>query len=321
MVTGPTCANCDAGTLAPLDQQVDLQDVLRRWEMAIGIQFRPEVWDSYRDVAGPLILHGCPACKFSVFLPLVTGTDIFYAQISANEYYVADKWEFRRALADLRAPEMRKVLDVGCGRGAFLERLRAGGKFEAAGVESNPAAREAARAAGHVAYGTAAEAGDSAPYDAACMFQVIEHLDDPFVAFDEIRRLVRPNGLIVVTMPNAVGPIRHFSDALTEIPPHHVTRWSETTVRTLAQRHEVTVVRMRFEPLPDYLWDSYVPVILERDFGSPRIGRWLNRSGTTRRLIKLFRWVGLRNLPVTGHTLYALLRNEREGDRRRAIDR
>lgn len=321
MVPGQTCPNCGVGSLGRLDQQVDLQTVLRRWETAIAVRFGPEIWDSYRDVAAPLTLHGCPSCRFGVFLPVVTGTDAFYAQISADQYYVADKWEFRRALTDLRAPDVRKVLDVGCGRGAFLQRVRAAGAIEAVGVESNPSAREAARAAGHVVHGTVAEAESSAPYDAVCMFQVIEHLADPFAAFEDVRKLVRPDGLIVVTMPNAAGPIRHFADALTEVPPHHVTRWSEPTVRVLAERHGATVVRVCFEPLPDYLWDSYVPVILERDTLWPKIGRWFNRTRMTARLIRLVRRLGLRSLPMTGHTLYALLRNAREGDPRRAAER
>jgi SAM-dependent methyltransferase len=108
-----------------------------------------------------------------------------------------------RALAE--SGEAGPVLDVGCGGGLFPRLLRERG-FRAIGLDSSP---EAAAVAWHT-NGVPVLCGDlaQAPLGpAACagitMFHVLEHVYDPRAYLDSARILLKPNGRLIVQVPNA----------------------------------------------------------------------------------------------------------------------
>ena len=118
-------------------------------------------------------------------------------------------WYFRGRLAVLVAaleralpPAPRRLVELGCGTGNVLQAL---GRFgEAVGVEMDPQLREVG-----VAAGLDIRAGalpDDLPVleewaDAVLLLDVIEHLDDDLGSVRAARRLARPGGLVVVTVP------------------------------------------------------------------------------------------------------------------------
>jgi SAM-dependent methyltransferase len=96
----------------------------------------------------------------------------------------------------------RGIAEIGCGSGGMLEAL---GRFGAAvGVEQDPALRERARArgldvrAGALPHDLPLEAGR---WDAVCLFDVLEHVDDEGGSLRACRRLLVPDGRLVVTVP------------------------------------------------------------------------------------------------------------------------
>lgn len=308
---GSACPVCGASGLAPTDQVFSLEDVLDRWKSETGARFSPTTAARY---AGEQVrLHRCEACRLGVFLPIHVGSEDFYSAIANQDqdYYVEDRWEFRTALRDLARARPRHLLDVGCGSGAFLGLARNRLPDTArTGVDFNPAATAAARARGHDVLD--ASENDLAhvlegPYDAITVFQVIEHLHDPRTFALQLRDRLAPGGSLIITVPNAAGPVRHFSAALTDIPPHHVTRWQAETLRALAETLGWPVARMATEPLPDYLWDAYLPVLCEKDLRAPSAVR----RGLVRflpRITAALRAARVRWLPgVPGLALYARL--------------
>lgn len=105
------------------------------------------------------------------------------------------------------------VLDVGCGAGAFAATLRAsrpGAKLEIWGVEIMPEAAELARGAvDRVLVGDAvsrvAELPD-AGFDCVVLNDVLEHLAEPAPLLRQVRRVLRPGGALVASLPN----VRYF---------------------------------------------------------------------------------------------------------------
>lgn len=109
----------------------------------------------------------------------------------------------RRALEE--AKETGPVLDVGCGGGLFLRMLREQGS----GVLGLDLSSQAASVAWRV-NGVPAVCGNlvQAPLPASScaavtMFHVLEHLEDPMAYLNAARELLRPQGRLIVQVPNA----------------------------------------------------------------------------------------------------------------------
>ena len=94
-----------------------------------------------------------------------------------------------------------KVLDIGCGDGAFLKRAAQIG-WEAWGIE--PDAKAAARLRGFkVLQGSLPNIPlPDASFDFITLSHVIEHLHDPVAALKEIHRLLKPGGKVWIATPN-----------------------------------------------------------------------------------------------------------------------
>lgn len=97
-----------------------------------------------------------------------------------------------------------KILDVGCGLGFFLEAAREKG-WEVEGVEvSKHAVSYILRNLKiRVFQGTLESQhlpGNS--FDVVTLFQLVEHLVNPLQTLSEVKRLLKPGGLVVLTTPN-----------------------------------------------------------------------------------------------------------------------
>jgi SAM-dependent methyltransferase len=104
----------------------------------------------------------------------------------------------------LHAARRGRLLDVGCGSGAFLTQMRALG-WQVCGVEPDPAAARVARERYglDVTCGTLEEAALPAHrFDAITMNHVVEHVPDPVATLRECGRVLQPRGRLVITTPN-----------------------------------------------------------------------------------------------------------------------
>ena len=120
------------------------------------------------------------------------------AQLESEHFWFVPR---RRRLLDLvsRAlPAHSRVLDVGCGTGGFCEALRLRG-HEAFGTD--PHAAEMGLPADRYIAGTSDRLPfPDANFDAVCIFDVLEHVDD-VAAIRECRRVLRPGGHLFLSVP------------------------------------------------------------------------------------------------------------------------
>ncbi len=120
--------------------------------------------------------------------------------------------EWRRFFAPLLDAAWRhrpggRFLDVGCGAGLTVKMAAERG-YDAHGVEIN--ARSAAYARDvlglAVVHADLAGAGFApASFDVVLLSHVLEHLSDPAAVFADIRSVLRPDGIVVVEVPNMAG--------------------------------------------------------------------------------------------------------------------
>jgi len=105
----------------------------------------------------------------------------------------------------LRDEPTGKLLDVGCGGGRLLNRMKKRGwQVEGTDFDEQAAQRVASR------YGITTHVGDlpqcglpDDTFDAIVLSQAIEHLYDPKTTLRECLRILKPGGLLVMTTPNA----------------------------------------------------------------------------------------------------------------------
>ena len=95
-----------------------------------------------------------------------------------------------------------RILDVGCGTGANLQMLAQFGAAE--GVDVSPEALDFCRARGlaQVKQGAAESLPFAdASFDLVTGLDVVEHLDDDIAGLGEMRRVLRPDGRVVLFVP------------------------------------------------------------------------------------------------------------------------
>lgn len=120
------------------------------------------------------------------------------AELESEHFWFVPR---RRRLLDLvsRAlPAHARVLDVGCGTGGFCDALRLRG-HETLGTD--PHAAEMGLAPDRFVAGTSDHLPfPDASFDAVCIFDVLEHVDD-VAAIRECRRVLRPGGNLFLSVP------------------------------------------------------------------------------------------------------------------------
>jgi 2-polyprenyl-3-methyl-5-hydroxy-6-metoxy-1,4-benzoquinol methylase len=119
-----------------------------------------------------------------------------------------------RQLAENERPDLEAlvpataeaVLDVGCGSGLLGERLKRRGVRRVVGLELNPVAAERAKAILDEVLVCDVEAVDvpfaDASFDCLVYGDILEHLIDPWAVLRRHRRLLKPDGLAIISVPN-----------------------------------------------------------------------------------------------------------------------
>lgn len=208
-------------------------------------------------LAGPgqaALLHlRCPRCTLEFFAPPLVGDGAFYQALARHDwYYMGEKWEHDEALADIGPGE--RVLEVGAGEGAFLERLRRA-SVRAVGLELNEEAARRGASRGLDLRPVPLEqfAEDGPGFDVVCSFQVLEHVAEPRQFLGRCLGLLRPGGRLILSTPNQDSPLlRQMPSGLLNMPPHHQSRWGRRAYSYAADMLGARLLRVSAEPLALY---------------------------------------------------------------------
>ena len=105
------------------------------------------------------------------------------------------------------------ILDLACGRGYYLNMLRHLSACRLAGIDIAPAVlQQARRNVGHLPDLLLGRADASAlpwaadTFDAVILSELLEHVEDDLAALQECRRVLKPGGMVAITVPHANYP-------------------------------------------------------------------------------------------------------------------
>lgn len=175
----------------------------------------------------------------------------FYKELQKIPWYYADwKWEFDIAL-DLIQKDSR-VVEVGCGKGAFLNRLKE--KCECIGLELNDEA-EAKDYNVTILNNTIEEfaVNASQEYDWVISFQVLEHIADIHSFIIHSLKILKKGGKLLIAVPNNQAKFfnstnidfkdqEYLKALLLNMPPHHMGKWDLNVFRKIQKIYNLELV-------------------------------------------------------------------------------
>lgn len=223
-----------------------------------------------------LLEVGCPRCgadgadevarEFGIAIARCTACGLTYTRTpvpDSQSHYLVSEAEFRAKygpvfrgeqphprdpnydehldLLERHAPG-RDLLDVGAHAGFFLRRAAARG-WNVTGVEPSPVSSELARTEFglNVITGALVDAAlPAASFDAITLTDVFEHVGEPRAMLAEVRRLLRPGGVVFIKVPN-VRYVRAKHATLRRLPGllddcfdarEHLVYYSASTLRS-----------------------------------------------------------------------------------------
>lgn len=183
------------------------------------------------------------------------------------------RWEWDYAARHLPkpSPNHNRLLDVGCGNGAFLADARTAG-WECVGTDFDPHAVAMIRSLGIDAHLGELEAlrFEAGSFDAITLSHVIEHVHDPKVLLAECARLLRPGGTLWIATPNSRSWVhRRFGANLLDFAPCHLILFSPEVLKILL---DTRGFRVTFEHRGSHIqahWRASAP---------PRLAGWASKA-------------------------------------------
>ncbi|HKX85642.1 MAG TPA: class I SAM-dependent methyltransferase, partial [Flavobacterium sp.] len=152
------------------------------------------------------------------------------------------------------------LLDIGAGTGDFLVTAKANG-WQITGIEPNENAKKLAVSKG-VNFENNIESIENQQFDVITMWHVLEHVPNVEHQIKELKRLLKPNGTIIIAVPNFksfdAGYYGEFWAAYDV--PRHLWHFSKTSIEKLFGKENMKLVKI----LPMIFDSFYVSLLSEK---------------------------------------------------------
>lgn len=143
-------------------------------------------------------------------------------------------------------PEKGNILDIGSGMGHFLMHVQQAG-WSVEGVEPRVSASEYCyKNFGIKVYnGLFEEWSQKKLYDVITMWDVMEHVHNPFQIVRKSIDMLAPGGLLVISIPNASGlPARCLKGNWRYVMRPHINYFTMTFIKTFLRQRHLEILKM-----------------------------------------------------------------------------
>lgn len=251
-------------------------------------------------------IYQCQASSLRFYYPFsLAGDGQFYADLARGYkgYYSVWKWEHEKVFQFIQSGQ--SVLEIGCGNGYFLEKLKEK-KGQAIGLDLNPDAVEYGKQHGlailneAIALHAQKQAG---VYDVVCAFQLFEHVNEVGTFLKESVACLKKGGILAIGVPNNDCYIFKEDPYHTlNVPPHHMLLWNPASLSYVVELFDLELIEVAVQPsVPINKSVAYL-LWLKKQVGSNAVADFLHL--TTRFFVK--------RLPVfsEGPTVVAIYRKK-----------
>lgn len=151
--------------------------------------------------------------------------------------------------------EKGKALDIGCGVGDFLHTMEQHG-WDCTGVEPSEDAKVIAkkRIKGQLLSSEEQENLPDSSFDIITMWHVLEHVDDIRWQIQQLHRLCKPGGRIIIALPNYKsydGQYYKAEWAAYDVP-RHLNHFNKETIIKIFERNGLRHIKTE-----KLVWDAY----------------------------------------------------------------
>lgn len=255
----------------------------------------------------------CLICKLRFYYPLITGDESFYNSLQCFDwYYIDEKPEFLEASKYVKPTD--RVLEIGCGKGAFSKYLST---KQYVGLDFSAKAKEMASKEGITIENETVQnyaINNKSSFDVVVSFQVLEHVSDPFSFIQAKVDTLKVGGKLIIAVPSEDSFLKYVVNGILNMPPHHVTRWTDDTLKFLAKQYNLDLISLYHEKLQDIHKHWFLNVFFYNAFLKPKLldtslrFKFFSKISTI--LGKIFvRGLNKEVLPV-GHTVVAVYKKK-----------
>jgi len=163
-------------------------------------------------------------------------------------------------------PEEKKLLDIGCGTGSFLEVAKNSG-WEVTGIEPDEAARSIAnKQTNNAVYNIEKLQNlEDNSFDVITLWHVFEHLPNLDEQTSNFKKLLKPNGTLVIAVPNYKSfDAQYYKNfwAAYDVP-RHLWHFSQKSISNIFAKKNMKVVKTK--PM---IFDAYYVSLLSEKYKS-----------------------------------------------------
>ncbi len=156
-----------------------------------------------------------------------------------------------------------KILDVGCGTGAFLHTMKNAG-WDVTGLEPDEAAREKAKSLYNIEPQPSPDLFNFSEnkFDAVTMWHVLEHVHQLQQYILQLKKIIAANGKIFIAVPNYTSydaQLYKETWAAYDVP-RHLYHFSPQSMQQLIQQHGLKIKQIK----PMWFDSFYVSMLSEK---------------------------------------------------------
>jgi 2-polyprenyl-3-methyl-5-hydroxy-6-metoxy-1,4-benzoquinol methylase len=156
-----------------------------------------------------------------------------------------------------------KILDIGCGTGAFLNTMK-DANWDSTGLEPDDAARKKAIELYKIVARPSHEIFDLPhdTYDAITMWHVLEHVHQLQEYIAQLKNILTTNGKIFIAVPNytSYDALHYGAYWAAYDVPRHLYHFSPKSMKTLVEKHGLKIVKIK----PMWFDSFYVSMLSEQ---------------------------------------------------------
>ena len=249
------CPLCHADNIIVIEK-IKAASIIKMYQRLASLDVSSEFGSN-----NEILFCQCPSCDLHFFSPMVAGSGEFYDSLQKLDWYYPDKKDEYEVGSSFINSDF-SVLEIGCGHGFFAQKIQV---KKYVGLELSQDSIKVARKLGFEVLAETVQdhaIHHSGTYDAVCTFQVLEHVPEVDDFLQACVDCLKPGGVLIISVPSADSFLKRATNIFTNLPPHHVTWWTDKCLNAVGTRYGLEVVKLEHERLADIHLNLYLRTIL-----------------------------------------------------------